>query len=175
LRSADSQYLSKNGYDPSANAFNQLADFLQNGNTANGLSGNPTAYQTAVALGKVGQFGNPVDMTKSSAVTIDMVDAGTGMYKYTPINVKVKVGTVITWVNKSSQGHTVSAITGDGSSIGKVSPQIFNSGDKDHLVQPGQNYTYKVTSAAYTFNQNHTVVYYCQIHPTMLGQLTIVQ
>ena len=177
LRSADPAYLSKNGYDPNANAFNQLANFLQNGlvvSSQETLNGNPAAYATAVALGNVGQFGSPVDMTGKTAVTIQMLDNGTGMYKYSPINVKVKVGTVITWVNKSSQGHTVSAITGNGSSLGTISPQVFDSG-KSNLIQPGQSYTYKVTAAAYSFNANHTVVYYCQVHPMMLGQLTIVQ
>ena len=177
LRSADPSYLSKNGYDPNANAFNQLPNFLQNGlvvSSQETLTGNPGAYATAVALGNEGQFGSPVDMTSKTAVTITILDNGTGMYKYSPINVKVKVGTVITWVNKSSQGHTVTAITGNGSSIGTISPQIFDSG-KSKLIQPGQSYTYKVTAAAYKFNSNHTVVYYCQIHPMMLAELTIAQ
>ncbi|HCI81393.1 MAG TPA: hypothetical protein DHW02_17070 [Ktedonobacter sp.] len=177
LRSADPAYLSKNGFDPKMNAFNQLPNFLQNGlvvSSQETLNGNTAAYATAVALGKVGQFGTPVDMTKSKNVTINILDNGSGMFKYDPINVQVKVGTVITWVNKSSAGHTVTAIAGDGSNTNTKAPQIFDSG-ASKLIGTGQTFTYTVTNAAYTFNANHTVVYYCQVHPMMLAELTIVQ
>lgn len=177
LRSADPAYLSKNGFDPKSNAFNKLPNFLQNGlavSAGETLTGNPAAYATAVALGKVGQFGSPVDMTKSKTVTINMLDSTNGTFKYDPINVKVKVGTVITWVNKSSAGHTVTAIVGDGSNTNTKAPQIFDSG-ASKLIGTGQTFTYTVKQNAYTFNANHTVVYYCQVHPMMLAELTIVQ
>jgi len=176
LRSADPVYLAKNGY-ANVNGFNQLPNLLQNGATVSPgetISSNPAAYATAVALGNVGQFGNPVNMTSSKAVTINILDNGNGTFKYDPINVEVKVGTVITWVNKSSAGHTVTAIVGDGSNTSTKAPQIFDSGGSK-LIAPGQSFTYTVKQNAYTFNTNHTVVYYCQVHPMMLAELTIAQ
>jgi plastocyanin len=88
--------------------------------------------------------------------------------------VKVKVGTKITWVNKSPDGHTVSAIVGTDTAAHKVAPQIFDSG-LNKLIQSNASYSYTVTAAAYNFNADHTVIYYCQVHPMMLAELTIVQ
>ena len=55
----------------------------------------------------------------------------------------------------------------------KPAPQVFDSG-VNKLLLPGQTFTYKVTPAAYNFNKNHLVLYYCQIHPAMVAALTIV-
>src|SRR6266436_5900040 len=110
----------------------------------------PATQTTAATTPGAGQFPTPVDMTNQSAVTIDIILPPSGAtctpacFQYP--NVKVKVGTTITWVNKSTAGHTVTAIV-----------------------------TYKVTMAAYNFNKDHMVVYYCQIHPVMVAALTIVQ
>ena len=35
-------------------------------------------------------------------------------------------------------------------------------------------YTYTVAQAAYNFSSKHTVIYYCQFHPAMIAELTIV-
>ncbi len=176
VRSADPDYLSKNGYPtgPGSNGFNQVPGLLQ-------LS-NPTAYQTAVAQATagagVGQFGSPVDATKSKAVTINIALPPSGATCspacYAPTNVKVKVGTTITWINKSTTPHTVTAMMGETPSSEKPAPQIFDSG-VSKLLMPGQHFTYTVTPAAYNFNKNHVVLYYCQIHPAMVAALTIIQ
>jgi len=168
IRSSDPNYLSKNGL-PAGNGFNQVPNLIQ--------TNNPSAYQTAVAQESTGQFGKPVDMTKQKAITINSVLPPSGA-SCTPacfefLNVKVKVGTVITWVNKSTTPHTVSAIEGTNISSPKVASQVFDSG-VGHLIGTGGTFTYTVTTAAYNFNPDHTVVYYCQIHPVMVAELTIV-
>jgi plastocyanin/mono/diheme cytochrome c family protein len=168
IRSSDPAYLSKNGYPTTnANGFSQVKTILQ--------TNNPTAYETAVAQEGAGQFGKPVDMTSKKAITINIVNSPSGASCtpacFDPINVKVKVGTTITWVNKSSTPHTVTAITDPTSK--KIASQIFDSG-LSHLLNPGSTFTYTVTMAAYNFNSSHTVPYYCQIHPVMLGELTVV-
>ncbi len=183
LRSADPTYLQKNGFSTGAsvNGFNKLPDFLQNGGTdaaGNPLTGNPGAYATAVAQGKAGQFGVPTDMTKMKAVTMNIVSTVAGRSCqpacYQILNLQVRVGTVITWINQSPDKHTVSAIVGNGTSnTPKLAPKIFDSGFNNGVVT-GSKYSYTVTEAAYKFNANHTVVYYCQYHPAMLAELTIV-
>src|SRR6266478_559570 len=176
IRSADPAYLTKNGYPtgPGTNGFDQVPTELK--------SSNPTAYQTAVAQATVfagtGQFGAPVDMTNKQSITIDIIQPPAGA-TCTPAcfaipNVKVKVGTTITWVNKSTTGHTVTAIVGENPSSPTPAPQIFDSGVTS-LIATGQSYTYKVDTAAYNFNKDHVVVYYCQVHPVMVAALTIVQ
>src|SRR5437773_9903758 len=76
VRSADPDYLTKNGYPtgPGSNGFNQVPGFLQ-------LS-NPTAYQTAVAQATAGAgtagFGPPVDMTKQKSITLNITTPPAG-------------------------------------------------------------------------------------------------
>jgi plastocyanin len=170
LRSADPAYLKKNGYT-GGNGFDQLASYLQ--------SSSPSQYATAQALGSAGQFGTPVDMTKSKAVTVNIVQSPAGAACtpscYDPIHIKVKVGTVITWVNKSGIAHTVTAIQGQNTASPKAASQIFDSGGTQKLLQSGKSFTWTVTTAAYNFNPDHTVFYYCEIHPSMVAELTIVQ
>jgi len=172
IHSADPAYAKKNGYTGEAaiNGFEKLPEYLQ--------ANNPTQYKAAVSLATLGQFGAPMDMTAQKAVTINIVDqvagrsCGTGCYD--PINVQVKVGTVITWVNKSKMGHTVTAIVGSDTATHKAAPEIFDSG-MAKLLQPGQSFSYTVTAAAYNFNADHSVIYYCIVHPDMVAKLTIVQ
>src|SRR5260221_13918441 len=140
----------------------------------------PTAYQTAVAQATAGagagQFGAPVDMTSKNSITLNITNSpatATCQPACFPLNVKVKVGTSITWVNKSNTPHTVTAIKGENPSAPVVAANIFDSGASKPLAT-GQSFTYKVSMAAYNFNPNHLVVYYCQIHPVMTAVLTIV-
>jgi plastocyanin len=171
LRSADPAYLKKNGYS-AGNGFDQLVSYLQ--------SSSPGQYATAQALGSVGQFGAPVDMTKSKTVTLTIVNSPSGASCqpacFQPVNVKVKVGTAITWVNKSTTPHTVTAMSGQNTASPKPASNLFDSssGNVSNLLQPGKSFSWTVTQAAYTFNSDHTVFYYCQIHPTMVAELTIV-
>jgi plastocyanin/mono/diheme cytochrome c family protein len=172
VRSADPAYLQKNGFTGSAavNGFTQVASDLQ--------SSNPSGYATAVAQEASGQFGAPVDMTNKKAVTITIINSPSGASCqpacFSPANVKVKVGTTITWINKSSVAHTVTAIVGSNLGSPTPAPKIFDSGATT-LIAPGKTFTYTVTTAAYNFNKNHELYYYCRIHPGMLGELTIVQ
>ena len=182
VRSADPAYLAKNGYPngKGTNGFDQVPDILR-------LS-QPNAYQTAVAQGNgnLSQF-PVVDLSKLSTVTIDIIDAPAGQtctpacYAVTDPknpgkqvispNVKVKVGTTITWVNQSKTPHTVTSIMGE-NPANPVPANIFDSGASTPLTT-GQSFTYKVMMNAYTFNKDHAVVYYCRIHPVMTAALTI--
>src|SRR3984893_16199266 len=168
IRSSDPIYLAKNGYPP-GNGFDQVPTDIQ--------TSNPTAYQTAVAQETTGQFGKPVDMTGKKAITVNIIQPPPGATCspacFGIMNLKVKVGTVITWVNQSTTPHTVTAIQGTNIGSPKVASQIFDSG-LAHLITPSATFTYTVTMAAYNFNPDHTVVYYCQIHPGMVAELTIV-
>jgi plastocyanin len=172
IRSTDPTYAKKQGFTgaAAANGFDQLSAYLQ--------ASAPNQYTQAQSLATAGQFGTPIDMTSKNAITINMVQPPPGSSCmpacFDPINVKVKVGTKITWVNKSPDGHTVSAIVGTDTAAHKVAPQIFDSG-LNKLIQSNASYSYTVTAAAYNFNADHTVIYYCQVHPMMLAELTIVQ
>ncbi len=168
IRSSDPAYLAKNGY-ASGNGFTQVPDLIQ--------QANPSTYQTAVAGEGAGQFGKPTDMTGKNAVTVNIIPTPAGANCqpacYDPINIKVKVGTTITWVNKDTQAHTVTAIQGTDLNNKKIATNVFDSG-LGTPMKTNATYTYKVTMAAYNLNKDHTVVYYCQYHPGMVALLTIV-
>ncbi|HEU5227660.1 MAG TPA: hypothetical protein VFU49_07595 [Ktedonobacteraceae bacterium] len=169
IRSADPQYLRKNGFDPNGNGFDQLPDYLQNNFTA--------LYQAAVSLGSAGQFGTATDMTKQKAITINIVQPPPGATCRTScfevLNAKVKVGTVITWINKTQIPHTVTAIQGKNTAAPAPAADIFDSGTAN-LIGSNGKFTYTVTQAAYNANPDHVLIYYCRIHPDMLAELTIV-
>src|SRR5258708_20847127 len=163
IRSADPAYLAKNGFPtgPGTNGFDQVPGELN--------SSNPTAYQAAIATATVfadtGQFGTAVDMTNKQSITIDIIQPPAGA-TCTPAcfampNVKVKVGTTITWVNMSTTGHTVTAIKGENPAAPNPASQIFDSGAVK-LILTIHSFTHKLTTAAYNFNPNHLPVYYCQ-------------
>jgi plastocyanin/mono/diheme cytochrome c family protein len=177
VRSADPAYLKTNAYPggPDANGFSQVPAALQ--------SQNPGAYQTAIAQATAaagtGQFGTAVDMTSKADITMNIVNTLPGA-ECTPAcfgipNIKVKVGTKITWVNQSSSPHTVTAIKGLAPASPVPDPQLFDSGLSNLLAAGSGTFTHTVTMADYNANPGHQVVYYCQIHPGMVAIITIVQ
>lgn len=175
IRSADPAYLQKNEYPggAKANGFTLVPDEIK--------QNQPAAYATAVAQATAnagtGQFGAAVDDTAQTEVTIDITAPPAGATCSpacfgTP-NVKVKVGTKITWVNKSTSPHTVTAIKGTNPAQPVPDPSLFDSGVST-LIAPGGTYSTTVTQAMYNAQKDHTVIYYCQIHPGMVALLTIV-
>src|SRR5579875_78461 len=169
IRSSDPSYLAKN-FPGSSNGFTQVAALVQ--------SSNPSGYATAVAQESSGQFGSPVDMTSKSAITINIVNPPPGesctpsCFQY--LNVKVKVGTKITWVNTTTPPHTVTALKGQDVSNEAPDKSLFDSGISTP-INTGGKYTITVTMADYNAYPNHIVIYYCQFHPAMLAELTIVK
>jgi plastocyanin len=81
------------------------------------------------------------------------VGANTGL-SFTPQTVTVVIGvnSSLTFINKDSVVHTVTA-----------TDKSFNSGD----IQPGQSYTYNFTSPG-------TFTYYCVYHSWMKGTVKVV-
>ena len=155
----------------SANGFNQLVSYLQ--------TNSPSAYATAAAPPPPppNLFGKPVDMTSKKAITLDIINSPSGAKCqpacFSPVNVKVKVGTVITWVNMNSLAHTVTAMNGTNVSSPSANAQIFDSGLTTG-IKTSQTFKWTVTMAAYNYLSTHFLYYYCQYHPTMVAQLTIV-
>jgi plastocyanin len=169
FRSTDAQYVKQQGYTGAAaeNGLKLLPDYLQ--------ANQPAQYKAATTFAQTGQFGAPVDMTSQSAITVGIEQPPAGAtctpscFQY--LNIKVKVGTVITWVNKTSLPHTVTAKDQSGNDA----PQIFDSG-VNTPIQSNGTFKFTVNDAAYNLNPTtHTVLYYCIIHPQMVAQLTIVK
>ena len=74
-----------------------------------------------------------------------------GSRSFTPGNFSVPMGTVVTWINQDTQGHTVTM------------PGVFDSGP----IPPGGGRWSWVASIAGTFT------YHCLIHPDMNGTIDV--
>jgi plastocyanin len=70
---------------------------------------------------------------------------------FSPNPIDVRVGDTVTWTNDHREGHTVTSTSSE-----------FNSGD----IQPGQTFRH-------TFDKAGTFDYYCIIHPSMVGKVSV--
>jgi plastocyanin len=75
-------------------------------------------------------------------------------FAFDPPNITVAPGTTVTWVNNDSAPHTVTATDPAGA---------FDSG----TLQPGQSFSFTFTQPGTTY------AYYCAIHPSMRGTVTV--
>ena len=75
---------------------------------------------------------------------------------FSPADITVSVGTTITWTNKDAVAHTVTSGV-----PGSISGQ-FDSGNIS------QNGNFK-----FTFSQTGTFKYFCKIHTSMTGTITV--
>ena len=73
-------------------------------------------------------------------------------YAFYPANLDVKVGTTVTWINESMGTHTVT----------------FN----DSSITSSGNLSHDGTFS-YTFTKAGVYTYYCDLHETMTGQITV--
>ena len=89
----------------------------------------------------------PASSSQGKKYTLDAKN-----FQFTPQTLTLNVGDSITWTNGDQATHTVTSNSGN----------IFNSG----YLQPGQSYTF-------TFNTSGVYNYYCQMHPSMRGVITV--
>jgi plastocyanin len=75
-------------------------------------------------------------------------------FAFNPPNIVVPPGTTVTWVNADRAPHTVTATDPAGA---------FDSG----TLQPGQSFSFTFTQPGTTY------AYYCAIHPSMTGTVTV--
>jgi amicyanin len=75
-------------------------------------------------------------------------------FEFSPAVIKVKKGTTVTWTNNDSVEHTVTAVDG--------------VGPDSELLGKGESYSF-------TFNEVGTFGYMCKPHPSMKGEVTVVE
>ncbi len=177
LRSTDKTYLTSHGYPQDVKPFNELVAYLQANAT--------TQYNEAVTYFKNGAFGAPEDLTTQNTVDMQIQDVGQAGVScpsatacFSKMNIKVKVGTTLTWTNQSKVEHTVTAVEGTSLASPKAASDLFDS----KLFGTGKTFTLTVTDAMYNAGtatasdpNAHQLYYYCTIHPDMQGSLIIVK
>ena len=76
---------------------------------------------------------------------------------YIPSTLNVSTGTTVVWENNDSAAHLATSGTPDGGPDG-----IFDSG----MIMAGATYEYE-------FSDKGEFVYYCLVHPWMVGTVTV--
>jgi plastocyanin len=72
-------------------------------------------------------------------------------FSFEPAQLSVEPGTTVTWTNEGNEQHTVTADNG-----------LFDS----RVLYPGESYSVQ-------FDGMGTVTYYCTLHPSMTGRITV--
>jgi plastocyanin len=99
--------------------------------------------------------------TATDATKVSIVEGASdfGNKSYQPSPIKIKVGDTITWTNDDSIApHTVT----EGNPSSSMSGAGFDSG----LLSQGQTFKH-------TFNKVGVVEYFCSLHPTMVGKVSV--
>lgn len=91
------------------------------------------------------------DLTTQKEVAMDISD-----FDFEKANIKIKVGTTVTWTNQDTARHNV-VTSGDGSA--KLASE---------LLAKGKSYSYTFTTAGMT-------EYLCEPHPYMKGMIHVVE
>ena len=91
-------------------------------------------------------------------------------YAYNPAQLTITAGTMVTWINQDTVGHTVTE--GNPDSPKSSSTRIFDSshgtdGAEVITIQPGKSYSF-------TFTTPGEYEYYCIPHPFMKGHITVL-
>ncbi|HEU5349732.1 MAG TPA: plastocyanin/azurin family copper-binding protein [Ktedonobacterales bacterium] len=154
IRSSDKEYLQTKGL-PSTNGFGYVLGSLTN----------PTQIADYKAQEKGGSKPSPdqfKDFTSQNAVTIDMANVPTNSsgYDFDPPFITVKVGTTVTWVNKTIVPHNVFPRQG-------TTPP-------DSTFKSPPAIAADTGTWSFTFTKPGEYPYYCAIHPAMLGWVTVV-
>jgi plastocyanin/mono/diheme cytochrome c family protein len=157
IRSSDPTYLKNNHITDMTNGFNYVYGQL----TTQAQIDNYNKYKA-----NVGNYGPQVDMTNTKQVKMDIVNGGPAGWGFQYTNIKIKVGTTVTWTNVSNAPHTVTSGL-PGSPDGK-----FDSSKSGTDLLPNNQGAASVYS--YTFNTPGTYPYYCVIHLGMVAQITVV-
>jgi len=168
IRSSDPAYLAKNhlpninGFAPDANGFNLIYYQL----TTDAARQLYIQQKNELAF----HVGPLKDFTNTRTVKMDIINEPSTApvaWGFQYDNIKIKVGTTVTWVNVSNAPHTVT------SGLGGTPDGVFNSspGGNNPLLPGNQG---KSSTFSFTFTKPGTFKYFCAIHPSMLGEVTVV-
>jgi plastocyanin len=110
------------------------------------VAGEPAPVEPAPVEDAVDEVGDPSVDAVSAVTTVAVVDVA-----FEPEDIEVAVGTTVDWTNEDPFAHTVTANDG-----------AFDSGTMD----AGQTFSQ-------VFGEPGTFDYFCAIHPSMTGTVTV--
>lgn len=140
--------------DPNAVIYYTLGGSAPTKSSARYTSPIPISQNTILKFIGIDTSGNASDVQtesyiieSASEVLVEVMND-----RFSSAQIKVKKGTKVTWVLKSTMMHTVTSYEG-----------IF-----DGVVTPNGN-----TRFSYTFNETGTFNYFCMVHPFMTGTVIV--
>lgn len=173
IRSSDPAYIKTNDLE-NINGFSYVLGSLTDPTQIANYHSQATAAASGSKKPPASTF---TDLTKQTKVEIQAQDttnnsSGFGWFAVgaTPqtsagdnANITIKVGTTVTWSNKQSTAphSVVEGIAG--------SPPGTDFGDQTKLLAPGSSDTY-----SFTFTKPGDYPFYCGVHPSMIGWITVV-
>lgn len=115
----------------------------------------PAAGDSGSSTGK-----STTTTTKTSGTIVEIVKGSTNLKDkaFKPNPVKIKAGTTVTWKNVDTAVHTVTS----GKSTDKDAGKLFDS----KVLAPKKEFSFK-------FDNKGTFDYFCMLHPTMVGKVTV--
>lgn len=154
IRSSDKAYIKQNNL-PSTNGFGYVLGTLTNATQI-------AQYNQQLKGGSKPPPDQFKDFTAQNAVTVDMANVATNSsgFDFDPPFITIKVGTTVTWNNKTIVPHNVFPRQG-------TTPP--DPAFKSPPTIAAENGTY-----SFTFTKAGEYQYYCSIHPAMLGWITVV-
>ena len=93
-----------------------------------------------------------ISTSAGTSRTVKITTNSQGTFAFSPLTLKIKVGTTVTWKNTTTAPHTVTSNDG----------KTFNSG----IIAPGGTFHF-------TFTKRGTFAYHCQIHPFMTATIIV--
>jgi plastocyanin len=116
--------------------------------------------------GSIGLNSQAQNLTMNTAeVTIAKGAADLGNKAFSPDSINVMLGQNVTWTNGDTQFHTVTSGTGPDD------PNVANEFDSKAL-SPGEKFSHIFNNESLAGTD---LAYFCQIHPAMIGTITIDQ
>gem|GEM_PF-1123506 len=140
-----------------------LSDVLQGTpSSSNQTSSQPTTSQTT----SNSTTSNSTASSSGSTTNVSIVAGAANLADkaFSPDAVTVSVGDTVTWTNNDSQGHTITS--GTGPNDPNMGSQFNSSPGYAHIITPGATFSH-------TFNATGTFQYFCELHPTMVGSVTV--
>ena len=101
-------------------------------------------------------------LTQSASIVPGASSKTTGAF--TPYPIIIKVGDTITWKNEDTTPHTVTS--GSGPSDPNKGKDFDSSPGLSSVIAPGSTFSHKFTQAG-------SFLYFCQLHPNMVGEVGV--
>ena len=128
--------------------------------TTTSAGGNATNATTTTSAGG---GGNATSASAGGGTSVSIVSGASTLTNtaFKPNPATVHVGDTVTWTNDDTQPHTVTS-----GSNGTPDNKFNSSPNFNPLLSPGQTFQHKFTAAG-------QYPYFCQLHPNMVGTVSV--